>query len=140
MTGEARRQFGEMLRKARRELGISQAVLAKEVGISPVFVSQIETGQRVPSDRIAKDIATALKLPWRDVVRSAWLLRSPEAGELFAEAEATHVTSLAAIPSFRMLLFQLAGLNLSTSDIEKLVRNWSSDVALIRELRGAATR
>ena len=137
------RRFGEMLRATRRARGLSQAALAKAAGISPVFVSQIETGQRIPSDRVAKDISTALDLPWREILRGVWSLRSREAGELFAhgeDADDVKCTSLASIPAFRLLLFEVASLNLSAGDVDKLVRNWSSDLALIRDLREAEAR
>lgn len=135
MTQEERQAFGGMLRSARRARRISQAALAKAVGISPVFVSQIETGQRVPSDRIAKDIAIRLGLPWQDVVRAVYRLRSPEAVEIFSAADEGGYSSVVSrIPSIRFLLLQLAGLNLSQADVEMLIRNWSNDLALITQL------
>jgi transcriptional regulator with XRE-family HTH domain len=135
-----RQAFGALLRNARRVGKLSQAGLAKIVNISPVFVSQIETGQRLPSDRVAKDIAIALDLPWDEVLRRLYRLRSPEADGLFAnENLPTNPLwrSVSEIPGVRFLLLQLAGLNLSSSDVEALVRNWASDIALIREIRKA---
>lgn len=130
-----RRMFGEMLRIARRARKLSQAALAKAVGISAVHVSQIETGQRIPSDRIAKDLATILGLQWQEVLRCVYRLRSPEADELFPRDEGDKVSSVVSeIPAMRFLLLQLAGLNLSKSDVEALVRNWSNDLALITQL------
>ncbi len=138
MTREERQAFGEMLRNARRARGISQAALAKAAGISPVFVSQIETGQRVPSDRIAKDIATLLGLPWQDMLRAVYCLRSPEAEEIFSAGEQDDCSNMVSqIPSIRFLLLQLAGLNLAKSDVETLVRNWSNDLTLITQLSKA---
>ncbi len=129
------RTFGEMLRIARRARKLSQAALAKAVGISPVHVSQIETGQRIPSDRIAKDIATVLGLQWQEVLRSVYRLRSPEADELFSMSGGDQGSKVVSdIPEIRFLLLQLAGLNLSKSDVEALVRNWSNDLALITQL------
>lgn len=138
MTREERQAFGEMLRNARRARGISQAALAKAAGISPVFVSQIETGQRVPSDRIAKDIATLLGLPWQDVLRAVYRLRSPEAEEIFSAGEQDECSNVVSqIPSIRFLLLQLAGLNLAKTDVETLIRNWSNDLTLITQLSKA---
>ncbi len=136
MNDEERKSFGELLRNARRASGLSQAALAKTVGISPVFVSQIETGQRIPSDRIAKDLAIRLRLDWQEVLRVVYRLRSPEADELFPRGEGDAKTSrmVTEIPAIRFLLLQLAGLNLSKADVEMLVRNWTNDVALITRL------
>jgi len=138
MTREERQAFGEMLRNARRARRISQAELAKAVGISPVFVSQVETGQRAPSDRIAKHIATALGLPWQDILRAVYRLRSPEAEEIFSPGEEDACSNVVSqIPAIRFLLLQLAGLNLSKSDVETLVRNWSNDLTFITQLTKA---
>jgi transcriptional regulator with XRE-family HTH domain len=131
-----------LLRDARRACELSQAELAKVVNVSPIFVSQIENGQRLPSDRVAKDIAIALDLPWADVLRRLYGLRSPQADELFAVHDNGQGLkhSLTDLPAVRSLLLQLAGLNLSGKDIEKLVRNWTNDVSLIRNLKRAHVR
>jgi transcriptional regulator with XRE-family HTH domain len=132
------RRFGETLRSARRAAGLSQAALAKAIGISPVFISQIETGQRVPSDRITKAIATRLGLPWQELIRTVYRLRSSEAEDLFATDTADECSNVVAeIPSIRLLLLQLASLNLSKADVETLVRNWSNDLTLISHLSKA---
>lgn len=138
--GLERRSFGEMLRDARRARKFSQAGLAKAVGISAVHVSQVETAQRIPSDRVAKEMALVLGLPWQDVLRAVYRLRSREADELFARAKESDSPSaplISEIPAVRFLLLQLAGLNLSPRDVEALVRNWSSDLALITQLSRA---
>ena len=135
MSERDRKSFGEMLRNARRVRGLSQAALAKAVNISAVFVSQIETGQRTPSDRIAKDIATVLGLQWQEVLRDVYRLRSPEADELFPVGEGDQFSKIVSeIPAIRFLLLQLVGLNLSKTDVETLIRNWGNDLALITQL------
>src|SRR5262249_49240838 len=141
---EDRRIFGEWLRAARRSAGLSQAAVAKAAKISPVYVSQIETGQRIPSDRNLRLLADALSLPWRDVLRAAYSLRSREAAELFGSSAGSHVDSawksISDIPAVRQLLLELAGLNLSPRDVETLARNWSSDLRLITTLTKAQSR
>ena len=135
-----RRSFGNLLRIARRTRQWSQAKLAKAAGVTAVFISQIEKGVRLPSDRVAKDLAIALELPWADVARQLYRLRSPEAGDLFGdqlEAERTPYRSVTEMPPIQALLLHIAGLNLSSRDIEALVRRWTDDVALVSELRRA---
>jgi transcriptional regulator with XRE-family HTH domain len=138
MSKQEQQSFGEMLRLARRARGLSQAALAKAAKISHVFVSQVETGQRLPSDRVAKDIATVLGLPWQDVLRAVYQLRSPEAKELFPPGEGDQTSKvISEIPAIRFLLTQLAGLNLPKKDIDALIRNWSNDLSLITQLAKA---
>src|SRR3989304_8136062 len=129
MSERDRKSFGEMLRNARRTRGLSQAALAKALNIRPVFVSQIETGQRIPSDRIAKDIATVLGHQWQELLRTVYRLRSPEANELFLVGEGDQVSKIVSeIPAIRFLLLQLVGLNLSKTDVATLIRNGGTDL------------
>lgn len=83
--------FGQMIRDARRAADLSQSAFARAANISPVFLSQIETGKRVPSDRVAKRLAEAAGLPWRRLGRILYQdgLRSSEASELFIDEENT---------------------------------------------------
>ncbi len=134
-AGIDRKGLGVLLRQARLSLGLSQAKLAKTVGVSPVFISQLETGQRVPSDRVAKRVAITLDLPWQEVLRAVYALRSREAGELFAESDVQREPrwrSVVDVPSLRLLLLQLASLKLPPSDIERLVANWTNDVQFLK--------
>jgi transcriptional regulator with XRE-family HTH domain len=135
--------FGEWIRTARRAAGLSQAALAKAARISSVYVSQIEAGLRIPSDRNTRLIAQAVGLPWQEVLRVVYSLRSREAGELFGD-EISHAESgwrsISSIPAVRQLLLELAGLNLSRKDIETLARNWSNDVRFITALTKAQIR
>jgi transcriptional regulator with XRE-family HTH domain len=137
-----RRMFGEQIRAARHAAGMSQAVLARAAKISPVYVSQIEAGLRIPSDRNARLLAEALGLPWQDLLRAAYSLRSSEAGELFgtdADRSDPQWKSISDIPAVRQLLVELAGLNLSKKDVEILARNWGSDLRFITGLTKAQT-
>lgn len=139
-VGLDRRMFGEWIRTARRAAGMSQAALAKAAKISPVYVSQIEAGLRIPSDRNARLLAEAVGLPWRDVLRAVYSLRSREAGELFG-TDGGHADSpwksISDIPAVRQLLLELAGLNLSKKDVDTLARNWSNDLRFITALTKA---
>lgn len=129
-----REEFSRLLRSTRRAQKLSQAALAKMVKVTPVYISQIETGQRVPSDRVAKDISSALNLPWRDILRLVYTLRSREAGELFAveEERSPAWRSVSETPAVRFLLMQLVELQLSKTDIAMLIDNWRNDLALLK--------
>jgi transcriptional regulator with XRE-family HTH domain len=133
-----RKNFGNLIRSARQSRDLSQAALARAAKTSAVFVCQIEAGERLPSDRVARRLAIALGLQWQEVVRMVYRLRSPEANALFDDPEASSTGSIYDVPAIRSLLLHLAGLNLSERDIEALVRNWNNDVTLL--LNVAASR
>lgn len=59
---------GQTLRIARRAVGMSQARLAKEVGINPATVSHYETGLRSMDDDIAKQLRAALPISDEDLM------------------------------------------------------------------------
>lgn len=65
--------FGREMRDARAARGLSRAVLAAEVGLSPGTIEQLENGTRV--------------LLWRDPAERIALALDCDLGELFAEQE-----------------------------------------------------
>lgn len=54
-------ELGRTIQERRGEIGLSQRALAKEVGVSGAFISQIENGHRQPSLAVLERIATALQ-------------------------------------------------------------------------------
>lgn len=50
----------ERIRRRREERGVPAYVLAERLGISPSYISLIESGKKVPSEEIARRIAQAL--------------------------------------------------------------------------------
>jgi transcriptional regulator with XRE-family HTH domain len=55
-------QLGQLIRARRQALGLRRRDLVELTGLSYPYVSQIETGYRLPSDRAVRDLATALQL------------------------------------------------------------------------------
>jgi transcriptional regulator with XRE-family HTH domain len=55
--------LGEFIRKKRDEANISLRELARQIGITPPFLSDIELGRRNPSDDVLAKIAGYFKLP-----------------------------------------------------------------------------
>lgn len=53
------KRFGQRVTEARRRLGVSMSSLARSVGISGPFLSDIEKGYRNPSDRVLEGLAEA---------------------------------------------------------------------------------
>jgi putative transcriptional regulator len=63
------------LRVARAERGLSQAELARAVGVSRQTISSIETGQYCPSTVLALRLADALAAPFTELF---WLEGAPD--------------------------------------------------------------
>lgn len=66
--------FGDWVRNARRELGLTQETLGELVGCQDVTIRRIEAGRRRPSPELAAQIATHLKIP--DAERQTFLGRA----------------------------------------------------------------
>jgi len=54
--------IGERIKKMREERGYIQARLAEEAEVTPAAISQIESGERIPSTPILRKIASVLKV------------------------------------------------------------------------------
>lgn len=52
--------IGENIKRLRTNLNLKQTELAKEVGVTPSMITQIERGSKVPSMLLGKAIANAL--------------------------------------------------------------------------------
>lgn len=53
-----------------RKSGVSQATLARRVGVDPTYISLIRNGRRVPSLKIADKIATEANVPIESLLTS----------------------------------------------------------------------
>jgi len=67
------------LRKMRTMLGMSQKEVAGEIGVSEPYLSQLETGKRVPSDEVARKLASLYGMEIGELGEPAVPLRSPAA-------------------------------------------------------------
>jgi len=54
--------FGERIRKAREQLGMTREELAKKVGIKVNLLAKIENSEIIPEDRVRKRIEKVLKI------------------------------------------------------------------------------
>lgn len=58
-----------MIKRRRKELGLSQRALAKLVGVSDAYITQLETRERInPSLQVLKRLAKALKVSVGELV------------------------------------------------------------------------
>ena len=59
--------LGQRLRELRDSADLSVRELAKRIGISSPFLSDIELGRRFPSEEVLGKLAAALKVPLEDL-------------------------------------------------------------------------
>ena len=58
-----------MIKQRRTDLGLSQRALAKRVGVSDAYITQLETRERInPSLHVLKSLAKALKVTVAELV------------------------------------------------------------------------
>ena len=62
--------FGEALRRLREERGLSQEELGYESGYHRTYISQLERGQKSPSIQTIFQLARALNLKPRELVKA----------------------------------------------------------------------
>lgn len=60
--------FGDNLRVARRQRGISQSNLGKSIQLTQASISQFERGERIPSKEKLKDIESVLNVRLEDLM------------------------------------------------------------------------
>ncbi len=60
---------GEKIKYARERFGLSITGLSEATGVSQPYISQIEAGQKTPSNRILMSIAKALNIPGEFLLR-----------------------------------------------------------------------
>lgn len=60
--------FGHALKLLRRYQGVNQSVLAKELGVSRSYISELESGNRTPSLDLLNRYAETFKIPVSSLV------------------------------------------------------------------------
>jgi transcriptional regulator with XRE-family HTH domain len=61
--------FGQVLRRRRKRLGLSQEVLGFESGLERNYISMLELGQRVPSLTTVLKLSSALRMPAWELIQ-----------------------------------------------------------------------
>ena len=69
--------LGDLVRKRRRELGMTQAELAGKVGITGSYIAKIEVGYQKCSFEVLDKLAVILSIPLADAL--AYSIPSPKA-------------------------------------------------------------
>ncbi len=79
---EKQNDFGDELRKLRKAAGYTQAHLAKLAGISTAYVSQLETGEKEPTDRVITKLSGPLDIPENHLLIKVGKIKMDLAGTL----------------------------------------------------------
>jgi len=80
----ADRSFGRIIEDRRRELGLTQEMVAKKVGVKANYIGYLERGMRHPSQKVVERLSNALKLDSQEL----YLLANPRVRALLGKAPA----------------------------------------------------
>lgn len=100
--------LGELLRDARVQKGISLRTIAKDLGIAPSYLSDIENDRRVPAEEVLKRAATLLGIDFDQVMAQAG--RFGEKAERYFRRQ----------PEAVLLFRKISDKNLDSADLRKL--------------------
>ena len=78
----ADKSFGRIIEDRRRELGLTQEMVAKKVGVKANYIGYLERGMRHPSQKVVERLSNALKLDSQEL----YLLANPRVRALLGKA------------------------------------------------------
>ena len=78
----AEKNFGRAIEDRRRELGLTQEMVAKKVSVKANYVGYLERGMRHPSQKVVEKLSNALKLDPQEL----YLLANPRVRALLGKA------------------------------------------------------
>ena len=85
----ADKSFGRIIEDRRRELGLTQEMVAKKVGVKANYIGYLERGMRHPSQKVVERLSNALKLDSQEL----YLLANPRVRALLGKAPAKAASS-----------------------------------------------
>jgi len=103
--------FGEKLRELREAKDLSLRELARNLGVSAAFLSDVELGRRHPSEAVLKKLARALRVPVEELRKHD---TRPPVADLKRRA--------AADPAFGLALRRVMDKEISSEELLDLVR------------------
>ncbi len=113
---EKQNLFGQELRKLRKEARYTQDQLAKFAGVSTSYISQLETGNKNPTDRVITKLSGPLDIPENHLLITIGKIKMDLAGTLATERkEAPEIISSLSDEQWKELLTYLAYIKVKTS-------------------------
>lgn len=122
----AGRGLGELIRRQRRQLDLTQQELASRIGTSVPYIGHLETGKRRPSDKVVTKLAETLRMDPREL----YLLANPATKDLVSAPAAPDSASTWELFLKDQRLRQTY--NITAEEIETL-----SQVAMLGEVRSS---
>jgi transcriptional regulator with XRE-family HTH domain len=110
--------FGDVIRRRRRELDLTQEEVAARVKTSTPYVGHLEAGKRHPSDKIVTKLAEVLGLDRREL----FFLANPHTEALLSSEPDTAEASVSAWDQFRKNDQLRRVHNVSNNEMEMLSR------------------
>lgn len=80
----AEKSFGRVIEDRRHELGLTQEMVAKKVGVKANYIGYLERGMRHPSQKVVERLSGALKLDSQEL----YLLANPRVRSLLGKGKA----------------------------------------------------
>lgn len=118
--------FGNIIRRAREQQGLTQKELAERCGgISPVYISRIERGERVPRLKLCRLLAKALGLDETELLDTAHRDHVPREIRAFLEER-----SALPISDPLMALVKVAD-KLEDGKKKQLIKAWHETLKLL---------
>lgn len=113
---ERQNRFGQELRKLRKGAKYTQDELAKRAGISSSYISQLETGDKKPTDRVITKLSGPLDVPENYLLITVGKIKMDLAGTLATERrEAPEILSSLSDQEWEELLTYLAYIRVKSS-------------------------
>lgn len=119
----AEKNFGRLIEDRRHELGLTQEMVAKKVGVKANYIGYLERGMRHPSQKVVERLSGALKLDPQDL----YLLANPRVRSLLGKTKATPPATQSVWQKFLRDTAQQHKQGLSTREQEALVQLSQAD-------------
>lgn len=120
----AEKSFGRVIEDRRRELSLTQEMVAKKVGVKANYIGYLERGMRHPSQKVVEKLSSALKLDSQDL----YLLANPRVRTLLGKAKPA-TQGMSAWQKFLRDTAQQKKQGLSKAEQEALVQLVSAEKA-----------
>jgi transcriptional regulator with XRE-family HTH domain len=123
--------LGAMLRTHRETKSLTQKALARACGLSPVYISQLEKGERTPSLHACQALATALDCPVQPLALLVYQATVPQALQAVVQPGSAGVAADPVMQEFTPLLAAVRPLPPAIR--YRLLHLWHAMVHLARE-------
>ncbi len=130
--------IGALVRMHRVARGLTQQALARLCQLSPLYISQIEQGVRIPSVTACRALAAALGCPPRLLMLQVFRATAPVEIQDVLHAEGAMVSDIPTMQEFTPLLCTVQTLPPTTR--HQLLQLWQASLALVQDGSGLPPR